>query len=201
MRKLICAGLLLLSSVSLLKAQAVQQVQTDGSGELMELTYDFDGDGRKDVFAAVESAGGDDPRLMAKIGKRTLYSKPLSMCCGSISQKKGVIDVNSKGMRGFTYYKFRWDPRVKDFRLIGYATESLGNAANDGSGKSSLNLLTGDYEAAFNSWNEKREQLVALPKVRRKIAVGKRIYLQQFDDTIDEWLAALNSRQLPKELR
>ena len=186
-----------------LKLPAGYSILEDASGKASTLRYDFDGDGRQDVFCGIQPQEGADAKLMAvlKNGKAVLYSQPLSMCCGSISQKKGVIDVHSKGMRGFTYYKFRWDAAAKDFRLIGYATESFGNATNDGSGKSSLNILTGAYEAAFNVWDEKRQKLVALPKVNRKITVGRRVYLKQFGEDADNWLAELNAANLPKELR
>jgi hypothetical protein len=136
-----------------------------------------------------------------KGGRKLIFSQALSMCCGSLSQKKGVIDVQSKGMRSFSYYKLRWDKAAGDFRLIGYSTESFGNAANDGSGNSSLNLLTGDYKAAYSIWNEKRAELVALPKVTRRLKLGRCIYLKSFGEETYEWLSDVNYRNLPKELR
>ena len=208
MKSLICIIYFILFGLSAATAQnsflpTGYHVQANGSGTPNELRADLDGDGRPDVFRAIEQGEGEDAMLMAvlKGGKAILYSHPLSMCCGSLSQKNGVIDVHSRGMRGFTYYKFRWDAGAKDFRLIGYATESFGNAANDGSGKSSLNLLTGDYEAAFNSWNERSQKLVALPRIKRRVTIGNRIYLKEFGEAEDEWLAMLNAKYLPKELR
>ncbi len=168
----------------------------------VSISADLDGDGKRDAFRAVVRSGGEDAQLMAQLANgKTLTSGALSMCCGSISAKGGVVDVHSKGMRGFAYYKFRWEAAAGDFRLIGYDTESFGNAANDGSGTSSLNLLTGSYEAAFNNYNEKQEKLIALPKVKRKIAVSKKIYLRSFNETADSWLADLNAKYLPKEVR
>ena len=185
------------------KLPAGYKILEDASGNPAMLRYDFDSDGRQDIFCAIQPQTGDDAKLMAvlKSGKSVSYSQALSMCCGSLSQKNGVIDVHSKGMRGFTYYKFRWDAKAKDFRLIGYDTESFGNAVHDGSGKSSLNLITGAYEAAFNVWDEKKQKLVALPKVNRKLNLGRRIYLKQFGEDADSWLAQLNASNLPKELR
>ena len=189
-------------------AQSGAQSLPPGYGPLEDapgtvtVSMDMDGDGRQDAFCAALRHGEEDARLLARLASgKTLSSGTLSMCCGSITAKGTVVDVHSKGMRGFTYYKFRWEAAAGDFRLIGYDTESFGNAANDGSGTSSVNLLTGAYEAAFNSWNEKRGKLIALPKVKRKIAVSRKIYLRTFDEAADSWLADLNAKYLPKEVR
>ncbi len=178
------------------------RLQEDAPASCM-VKADLDGDGSPDWFCAAVKDGDDEARLLAllKGGKVMVQSGPLSMCCGSIAVKGAVVDVHSKGMRGFTYYKFRWEAVAGDFRLIGYDTESFGNAANDGSGFSSINMLTGGYEAAFNSWNEKRGKLMALPKVKRKIVVSRKIYLKSFDEAADSWLMALNAKYLPKEVR
>lgn len=164
---------------------------------------DLDGDKQNDLFCAAKRGNETDPRLLAvlKDGKTVIVSGMLSMCCGSIAVHGNVVDVHSQGMRGFTYYKFRWDGAAKDFRLIGYDTESFGTATGDGSGKSSINLMTGDYEAAFSVWNEKQEKLVPLPKIRRKVAVSRKFYLKTFNEDADQWLAELNARYLPKEVQ
>jgi hypothetical protein len=164
---------------------------------------DLDGDKKADVFCAAKRDNETDARLLAilKDGKSIITSGTLSMCCGSIAVRGNVVDVHSQGMRGFSYYKFRWDAAAKDFRLIGYDTESFGTATGDGSGKSSINLLTGSYEAAFSVWNEKREQLIALPKIKRKVSVSRKFYLKGFNEDADQWLTDLNARYLPKEVR
>jgi hypothetical protein len=164
---------------------------------------DLDGDKKTDLFCAAKRKNETDARLLAilKDGKTVIVSGPLSMCCGSVTARGNVVDIHSQGMRGFTYYKFRWDAAAKDFRLIGYDTESFGTATRDGSGKSSINLLNGNYEAAFNVWNEKQEKLIPLPKIKRKVSVSRKFYLKTFNEDADSWLADLNARYLPKEVR
>jgi len=165
--------------------------------------HDFDGDHTPDAFCAARKEAEEGLRLLAILqsGKRVRYSLPLSSCCGSIEQNKGVVRVSSTGMRGFSYYQFRWDSTAGDFRLIGYQTESFGNAANDGSGKSSLNLITGDFEAAFNSFDQRRQKLLPLPVVKRRISVNRKFYLQHFGDKEDEYLSDLTYHMLPKAVQ
>ncbi len=185
------------------KLPAGYHIQMNASGQPNIVRYDFDGDGANDVVCAIEKGEEEDVKLMATLrnGKIVLSSKSTSTCCGSMSQKSGVIDVHSKGMRGFSYYKFRWDKPAMDFRLIGYETESFGNAAHDGSGTSSLNLINGDFIAEYNSWNEKKQDLVTLPKVKRKIPVSKKMYLKNFGDDMDEGLATMTHKYLPKAVQ
>ncbi len=164
---------------------------------------DFDGDGKRDEFYVAEESENTDGyfiALMSTCGR--IESPVVPLCCGSVDQKgKGTLRAASKGMRGFSYWTFRWDAAAKDFRLIGYDTENFGNAMNDGSGTSSLNLLTGDFVAAFNSADVKSGELRALPKVRRKVVVSRRIYLQKFDEAADAWVADLARRNFPKEVQ
>ena len=185
------------------KLPAGYMIQESASGSPNLLRGDFDGDGKRDVFCVIQLKGSEDGKLMAvlKSGKTVLYSHTLSMCCGSVSQGNNVITLHSRGNRYFTYYKFRWEAQAKDFRLIGYDTESFGNAVHDGSGNSSLNMLTGDYEAEFNVWDEKTKDIKSLPKVSRKLKLERRIYLRQFGENAADWLMEVDMASRPKELR
>ncbi len=57
----------------------------------------------------------------------------------------------------------------------------FGNAANDGSGKSSVNLLTGDYIGNWNYYDETKNKLVKIPTIKTKMYFPK-IYLEEFND-------------------
>jgi hypothetical protein len=174
---------------------------TDASDSCI-VSGDFDGDGKTDLFCAATRQGGSDAQLLAVISgsRATLASGSLSMCCGSISLKGKVVEVHSRGNRSFSYYKFRWDAAAKDFRLVGYDTESFGNAVHDGSGTTSLNLLTGDYEASLNSWSEQKQDLIP-HQLKKKIAIRKKIYLKSFDEKACDWLMDTDYNNMPKELR
>jgi hypothetical protein len=163
---------------------------------------DLDGDKKTDLFCAAKRKNETDARLVAvlKDGKSVIVSGMLSMCCGSLAVHGNVVDVHSQGMRGFSYYKFRWDAAAKDFRLIGYDTESFGNAVHDGSGTTSLNMLTGNYEANTNTWDEKKEDLIP-HKVKRKLSLSRKVYLKNFDKKVCDWLSDIDYKNLPKELR
>ena len=62
---------------------------------------------------------------------------------------------------------------------------SLGNASLDGSGESSVNLLTGDYIGNWNYFdplaNNENGELVEIPTIRTKMKV-KIINLENFSD-------------------
>lgn len=177
-------------------------IQQSTSGAPNLLRTDLDGDGKADLFCVAEDAEGVGYFVAITSTRGRMESGKLPACCGSMEKTKpGTLRIASKGMRGFSYYTFRWDAPAKDFRLIGYDTESFGNAANDGSGSSSLNLLTGDFVAAFNSYDEKKETLVALPKVRKKVKVDRRIHLQKFDEESEAWVANLAYQHFPKAVQ
>lgn len=70
-------------------------------------------------------------------------------------------------------------------RLIGMDRYEFGNAANDGSGESSVNLLTGDYIGDWNyydpSANEEAGELIKIPTIKTKMLFAK-IYLEAFSE-------------------
>ena len=167
------------------------------------LQQDFDNDGVMDLFAVVTKTGQETPQLMAllKDGKTVVTGKNFALCCNGLSAKGNTVIVQSNGMRGFSFYKFRWDEKAKDFRLIGYDTESAGNAVNDGSGVTSLNLLTGDFHAALHHYDEKKDQLIPWPVIDKKIAITRSLYLTQLDDEADDWLSGFSYGSLPKDMQ
>lgn len=185
------------------KLPAGYSVQESQVGTPVMVRADLDGDGQIDIFCAVQSDG--QLKLFASLqsGCKTIMSQDVGdgTCCGSVSAKNGVVRVSSTGMRAFSYYKWRYNKVAGDFQLIGFDTESFGNAANDGSGTSSLNLLTGDYVDAFNSYNQRTQRLKALPKTRKKVRVTKRIFLKDWNDSTETWVSDLAYRQLPRQMQ
>jgi hypothetical protein len=174
------------------------QVQHGETGQHLFLQSDLDGDKKRDSLMVVVAEPGDDGRILALVSSRKspLLSPPIGLCCGSLSVNKNVVVAITRGMRGFGTFRFRWDPAAKDFQLIGYDTESFGNASGDGSGKASLNLLNGAYEAAFYHWDEVCEELAPLPPVKRKLKLNRKVYLSQWSEKSEQWLYDTMNAQL-----
>lgn len=63
----------------------------------------------------------------------------------------------------------------------------FGNAVNDGSGESSVNLLTGNYIGDWNYFdhlaNNENGELIKIPTIKTKM-VFRKIYLEDFNDEI-----------------
>jgi hypothetical protein len=169
----------------------------EGTSGKNQLFGDFDGDNRGDALAVIE--GGGQTLVYIATAKCSFKSKDAPRCCSYIERSKNVIVLHSTGMRGFYTWRFRYNTAFKNFQLIGMDTESFGNAVHDGSGTSSLNLLTGDFEAKYNSWNEKRQKLIALPAIKKKLKIGRRIFITDFGDESDDYLFNLTYKYLPKE--
>lgn len=159
--------------------------------------YDFDEDGLEDVFLIAqkdEDDRDDDKKMMVflKDGKKILSSKPLTNCCAyeGISES-GVVSVAfvAIAMRATEIYKFRFDKAVNDFWLIGFDGDYLGTGVSYPSGIS-FNLITGDYERFENRWNEKKQKLIKILKVKRKLDVTNKIYLQNLsNDSLDKYFS------------
>ena len=85
-------------------------------------------------------------------------------------------------------------------KLIGYDNVQYGSATNDGSGNSSYNLATGNYEATWNYYDKKKKTLIALPKFKRKLPL-KTYLLKDFNDKLIEKLNDIDYQNLPKQLK
>lgn len=97
-----------------------------------------------------------------------------------ISLKGNSLIYSENWMRAGYSCQFRYEKATGKMRLIGMDRYEFGNASNDGSGKSSVNLLTGNYIGEWNYFSERRMELVALPPMRRKMKIQPS-YLQNFD--------------------
>ena len=112
----------------------------------------------------------------------------------AIRSKPNLTDEWNSGIRatknGFEFYvnymragfahQFQYDGQTKKIRLIGMSRYEFGNAANDGSGKSSVNLLTNDYMGEWNYYNLDRQKLIKMGTIRTKMYFPK-VTLENYD--------------------
>lgn len=179
------------------------RVQLSESGTPLLLKADLDGDKKRDSFMVLELEAGDDGRVLTLMSsqKKPALSPTIALCCGSLTVNKNVVVAVSRGMRGFSTFRFRWEAAAKDFRLIGFDTESFGTASGDGSGTTSLNLLNGAYSEALNHWDEVCEELVPLPPKKRTLKINRKVYLRQWSEDVEQWLYDTMSSQLAPGMR
>jgi hypothetical protein len=89
--------------------------------------------------------------------------------------------------------QFRYNPKIKKIQLIGINYYAFGNAVLNESGKSSWNVLTGKYVGNWNYYNEKKEELIAIPTNIHKKAI-KPIFLEDFNDNPQQELSSISNQ-------
>lgn len=115
-----------------------------------------------------------------------------------IRETKSGFELWSGYMRAGHACQFRYNIASRKIQLIGMSEYSFGNAANDGSGKGSLNLLTNTYIGEWNYYDETRQKLVKLPTIRQKITLGQ-IYIESFGSKILDDFQARSSALYDKQ--
>ncbi|MES2775551.1 MAG: hypothetical protein V4722_15350 [Bacteroidota bacterium] len=115
------------------------------------------------------------------------FVKMQSKAIEELNEQSGIVTTKN----GFEFYnnwmragyrnQFRFSAKEKKIQLIGMSRYELGNAANDGSGESSVNLLTNDYVGNWNFYHEKKEALIAIPTIKTKLILPK-THLESFSE-------------------
>ncbi|MDV6168592.1 hypothetical protein R1T16_09170 [Flavobacterium sp. DG1-102-2] len=102
---------------------------------------------------------------------RKMESKPIEILNESsgIAAAKNGFYFNNNWMRAGYSNQFRYDAKTKKIMLIGMSRYEFGNAANDGSGESSVNLVTGSYIGNWNYYDQEKEELISIPTIKTKI--------------------------------
>lgn len=147
-----------------------------------KLVKDIDNDGKNDtIFIDVEKS-----TIVCKLSTlnyESISSKPIEIMnkpSGIIETKNGFEFFND-WMRSGYENQFRYNSKTKRIQLIGMSRYEFGNAANDGSGESSVNLLTGDYIGNWNYYDMEKDSLIKIPTIRTKMKF-KTINLEDFSD-------------------
>ncbi|MEO5911321.1 MAG: hypothetical protein ABIP95_10560 [Pelobium sp.] len=86
-------------------------------------------------------------------------------------------------MRAGYHADFAYNKIDKKVQLVAMDRYEFGPANNDGSGESSIDLLTNEYLGDWNYYDLKHEELVKIPTIKRKMIFPK-TYLNNFGDEI-----------------
>ncbi|MDR0232258.1 MAG: hypothetical protein LBI82_09095 [Dysgonamonadaceae bacterium] len=98
-----------------------------------------------------------------------------------VSETSDGFSFDNHWMRaGYDNY-FRYEPETKRIRLIYMSQYAFGNAANDGSGEASLDLLTGEYVGNWNYYDWEKDSLVAIPTIKTIMSFPA-VYLEDFGE-------------------
>ena len=146
------------------------------------LITDIDQDGLSDTV----SVDAEKSRIVCQLSTlnyRPIFSKPIEILnepCGVSETRNGFEFVNN-WMRAGYRAQFRYNPKTKKVQLIGMSRYEFGNATNDGSGESSVNLLTGDYIGNWNYYDLQKDKLIKIPSIKTKMTF-KTMNLEDFSD-------------------
>lgn len=142
-----------------------------------QVVKDLDGDGKED-YVDIDETG----MIVCKLSSQNY--KPIESISGFPDELNSGVQENDSGfeyavnfMRAGYALQFRYEPKDKQIRLIGMSRYEFGPANNDGSGESSVNLLTNNYIGEWNYWDEKNQELKKIPAIKKKMFFPK-IFLQ-----------------------
>lgn len=146
------------------------------------LIKDVDGDQINDSIYIVQN------RIVCKLSTqsyKTLISGKVQLESMSdsfpISETKNGFEYTIIWNRAGSSAQFRYNPTIKNMELIGVSRYEFGNAANDGSGESSVNLLTNRYIGNWSFYDLKKEELIKIPTIDIRMVLPK-ISFDKFDD-------------------
>lgn len=151
-----------------------------------KLVKDIDFDGLKDTVY-IDTKTAEIVCRLSSIKFKKIKSKGIETSTedARIEATKNGFEFNSNWMRSGYANQFRYNKALKRVQLIGMSRYEFGNAANDGSGESSVNLLTGDYIGDWNYFdhlaNNKKGELVKIPTIKARM-VFKQTFLEDFND-------------------
>ena len=147
-----------------------------------KLIKDIDNDGKKDtIFINVKKS--TIVCNLSTLNYKSISSKPigfLNLSSGVTATKNGFEFFND-WMRAGYKNQFRYNSKTKKIQLIGMSRYEYGNAANDGSGESSVNLLSNYYIGNWNYYDMEKDKLIKIPTIKTKMKF-KIINIENFSE-------------------
>ena len=137
------------------------------------LSADFDGDKINDKVYLDSKIGAVVYQLSSQKFKKV--SSDQFEDSGEIFfyKAKNGFRVSLNQMRASNAYQFRFEKETGKMRLIGMERDEFGPANNDGSGESSVNLLTNTYIGEWNYWDNHKTELIKIPTIKKKMVLPK----------------------------
>ena len=146
------------------------------------LVKDIDLDGIRDTVY-IDAEKSTIVCVLSSMNYKPVFSKPIEILneTSGISETKNGFEFFNSWMRAGYKNQFRYNSKTKKVQLIGMSRYEFGNAVHDGSGESSVNLLTGDYIGNWNYFDIGTDRLVKIPTIRKKMKF-KPINLEDFSE-------------------
>lgn len=145
------------------------------------LSADFDGDGIADKLSSHN--GTVVYQLSSQKFRKVSSSKFIDSGEIFFAKAKNGFRISLNQMRASNAYQFRYEKETEKMRLIGMEREEFGPANNDGSGESSVNLLTNTYIGEWNYFDNQKVKLIKIPTIKKKMVFPK----TYFDTLTDEF--------------
>lgn len=171
------------------------------------LQQDLDNDGKPDTVSVLQTPQqGKTIRVYLSAANQDIHSNAVEWLSGEpvyLNKTKSGFVVHVSFMRGGNIYRFAYEPATKKIRLIGWDSESFGNASHDGAGKGSLNLLTGRFIGDWQKADNRTQLLLSYPKLQEKWSV-KPMYLDDVNldkalDTLWKKMESARERQVKRK--
>lgn len=146
-----------------------------------QVIKDLDDDGVKDSVFYDVNKGVISCKLSSRNFKPIFSRENLSdEINANVKETKSGFEFFVNYMRAGNASQFRYEPTVKTIQLIGMSRYEFGPATNDGSGESSVNLLTNNYIGEWNHWDEDKTELIKMPTIKTKMYF-KKVSLNNYD--------------------
>ncbi|GGG57126.1 hypothetical protein GCM10007332_18510 [Epilithonimonas arachidiradicis] len=137
------------------------------------LSADFDGDNIRDKVYLDPDNGAVVYQLSSQKFKKVSSNQFEDSGEIFFDKTKNGFKVKLNQMRAGYAYQFRYEKETGKMRLIGMERYEFGPANNDGSGESSVNLLTNTYIGEWNYFDNNKIKLVKMPTIKKKMIFPK----------------------------